>query len=143
MGSAISRETAIGIGVTTVALVAMAFDHLVGPDPGLEDPIAFVVSVTLTIACALLLFGVLIPRTKRSASPADRAATRGGILAVVSFLSISLIWLGVTFPIAGAAFALGLLGRGAGRRWPAFAAIAIGSIVLVLAAVFSDWSSSS
>jgi hypothetical protein len=143
VGPAISRETAIGIGVTAVALVAMAFDHLVGPDPGLEDPIAFVISAVLTVACALLLFGVLIPRTKRSAAPADRAATRGGILAVVSFLSISLIWLGVTFPIAGAALALGLLGRSASRRWPAHAAIVIGSLVLIVAAVFSDWTSSS
>jgi hypothetical protein len=143
VGSTISRETAIGIGVTAVGLVAMVFDHLVGPDPGLEDPIAFVVSAALTIACALLLFGVLIPRTKRSEAPADRAATRGGILAVASFLSISLIWVGVTFPIAGAALALGLLGRDAGRRWPALAAIVIGSIVLIIAAVFSDWTSSS
>jgi hypothetical protein len=143
VGPAISRETAIGVGVTAVALVAMAFDHLVGPDPGLEDPIAFVVSVALTIACALLLFGVLIPRTKRSVSPADRAATRAGILAVISVLSISLIWLGVTFPIAGAVLALGLLGRDADRRWPALAAIVICSIVLILAAAFSDWSSSS
>jgi hypothetical protein len=140
---AISQETAIGIGVTAVGLVVMAFDHLVGPDPGLEDPIAFVISALLTIVCALLLFGVLIPRTKRSASPADRASTRGGILAVVSFLSISLIWLGVTFPIAGSALALGLLGRDARRRWPALGAIVIGSIVLILAAVFSDWTSSS
>ena len=126
-----------------MALVAMAFDHLVGPDPGLEDPVAFVISVALTIACSLLLFGLLIPRTKRSASPADLAATRGGMLAVVAFFSISLIWLGVTFPIAGGALALGLLGRSGSPRWLAYAAIAIGSFVLILAAVFSDWTSSS
>ena len=99
--------------------------------------------MALTIACSLLLFGLLIPRTKRSASPADLAATWGGILAVVAFFSISLIWLGVTFPIAGAAFALGLLGRSGSARWLAYAAIAIGSFVLILAAVFSDWTSSS
>jgi hypothetical protein len=139
----ISQETAIGVGVTAVALVAMAFDHLVGPDPGLEDPIAFVISAALTLAVAFVLFGVLIPRTKRGSAPVERAATRGGILVVVAFLSISLIWLGVTFPIAGAALALGLMGRNASRRWPALAAIVVGSIVLILAAVFSDWTSSS
>jgi hypothetical protein len=108
--SAVSRETAIGIAVTAVALVAMVFDHLLGDDPGLEDPIAFIVAAVLTLACAFIVFGLVVPRTKRSAAPADRAATRGAVLAVVSVLSISLIWLGVTFPIAGGTLALGLLG---------------------------------
>ena len=143
MGSAISRETAIGIAVTALALVAMVFDHLLGDDPGLEDPIAFIVAAVLTIACTFVVFGVVIPRTKRSAAPADRAATRGGVLAVVSVLSISLIWLGVTFPIAGGTLALGLLGRDSNRRWLAYLAIAIASVVLIVAAVFSDWTSSS
>jgi uncharacterized membrane protein YidH (DUF202 family) len=115
--SAISRETAIGIAVTAIALVAMVFDHLLGDDPGLEDPIAFVVAAVLTIACAIIVFGIVVPRTKRNARPADRAATRGGVLAVVSVLSIALIWLGVTFPIAGGSLALGLLGREGSRRW--------------------------
>jgi hypothetical protein len=140
--SAVSRETAIGIAVTVVALVAMVFDHLLGDDPGLEDPIAFIVAAALTIACALVVFGIVVPRTKRSAAPADRAATRGAVLAVVSVLSISLIWLGVTFPIAGGTLALGLLGRAGNRRWLALVAIAVASIVLVVATVFSDWTSS-
>ena len=143
MGSAISRETAIGIAVTALALVAMVFDHLLGDDPGLEDPIAFIVAAVLTIACAFVVFGVVVPRTKRSAAPADRAATRGGVLAVISVLSVSLIWLGVTFPIAGGTLALGLLGRDSSRRWLAYLAIVIASAVLIVATVFSDWSSSS
>ena len=142
MGSAVTRETVIGISVTALALVAMSFDHLVGDDPGLDDPIAFIVAAVLTIACAIVLFGVVIPRTKKDPAPTDRAATRGAILAVVSFLSISLVWLGVTFPIAGATLALGLLGRSGSRRRLALAAIAISSLVLVVATVFSDWSSS-
>jgi hypothetical protein len=144
VGSAISRETAIGIAVTALALVAMVFDHLLGDDPGLEDPIAFIVAAVLTIACAFVVFGVVVPRTKGSAAPADRAATRGGVLAVVSVLSISLIWLGVTFPVAGGTLALGLLGRDSSRRrWLAYLAIVIAAIVLVVATVFSDWRSSS
>lgn len=143
MGSAISRETGIGIAVTALGLVAMVFDHLLGDDPGLEDPIAFIVAAVLTIACAFVVFGVVVPRTKRSAAPADRAATRGGVLAVVSVLSVSLIWLGVTFPIAGGTLALGLLGRDSSRRWLAYLAMVIAAVVLIVAAVFSDWTSSS
>ena len=142
MGSAISRETAIGIAATALGLVAMAFDHLVGDDPGLEDPIAFVVAAVLTIACAFVVFGIVVPRTKRDTALADRGATRAGVMAIVSVLSISLIWLGVTFPIAGGTVALGLLSRGGSRRWLALSAIVISSVVLVVATVFSDWTSS-
>jgi hypothetical protein len=49
----------------------------------------------------------------------------------------------VTFPIAGGTLALGLLGRAGNRRWLALLAIAVASIVLVVATVFSDWTSSS
>jgi hypothetical protein len=143
VSSAISRETAIGIAVTALALVAMVFDHLLGDDPGLEDPIAFFVAAVLTLACAFIVFGIVVPRTRRSAAPADRAATQSGVLAVISVLSIALIWLGVTFPIAGGTLALGLLGRAGNRRWLALLAIAVASIVLVVATVFSDWTSSS
>jgi hypothetical protein len=111
--------------------------------PRLEDPIAFIAAAALTIAWALVVFGIVVPRTKRSAAPADRAATRGGVLAVVSVLGIALIWLGVIFPIAGGTLALGLLGRAGNRRWLALLAIAVASIVLVVATVFSDWTSSS
>jgi hypothetical protein len=61
---------------------------------------------------------------------------------LISVVAIALIWLGVTFVLAGGAVALGLLGRRGERSRMAYAAIAIGTIVLVMSAVFSDWTSS-
>jgi peptidoglycan/LPS O-acetylase OafA/YrhL len=63
----VSRETAIGIGVTALAVVAMAFDHLdlLGDDfPA--DPAAFFISSALCVALAGVAFGIVIPRVKRS-----------------------------------------------------------------------------
>jgi hypothetical protein len=36
-----SRETLVGVAATALAVAAMAVDHLLGDDPGLEDPPAF------------------------------------------------------------------------------------------------------
>jgi len=132
-------EVAIGIGVTALALVAMTFDHLLGDDPGLEDPMAFAIATMLTLATAAIVFGVVVPRAK---SDRGRAATRGFILSGVSFVAVPLIWLGVTFVLAGGAVALGLYGLSSERTRLAWAAIAIGGIVLGLSSVFSDWTSS-
>jgi hypothetical protein len=133
------REWAIGIGVTVLALVAMVFDHLLGDDPGLEDPVAFVVAGALTLATTGIVFGVVVPRAR--SSPA-RAARRALVLSLISFVAIALIWLGVTFVLAGGAIALGLLGREGERKRLATAAIAIGVLVLGVATVFTDWTSS-
>lgn len=142
MRGAVSRETAIGLAATTVALVAMVFDHLVGDDPGLEDPVAFLVAATLTLTATATVFGFVVPRAKAGPNSAERAAKHGFILSLISVVAIALIWLGVTFVLAGGAVALGLLGRRGERSRMAYAAIAIGTIVLVMSAVFSDWTSS-
>ena len=110
-----------GIGVA-LGLAAMAVDHLLGDDPGLEDPLTFAISAAFILGIVALLFGVLIPRT---ANP-QRA---GLIVALVSVVSLPLIWLGAPFAIAPAAIALGKRGRG---RTSA-AAVAIGVLVLLLA----------
>ena len=34
---------AVGLCVTLVAIAAMAVDHLLGDDPGLEDPVTFAI----------------------------------------------------------------------------------------------------
>jgi hypothetical protein len=87
-------------------------DHERGPeddaDDGLEDPVAFLISATSILLTTAIVFGVVVPRTK--AEP-GRAATRGFVLSLISVLDIVLIWLGVTFVVAGGAIALGLLGR--------------------------------
>jgi hypothetical protein len=137
--AAASRDTAIAIVVTSLALVAMAFDHLVGDDAGLDDPVAFAIAAALTLATAVVVFGVIVPRAR---SNAERAATRGLVLSVVSFFAITVIWLGVTFVLAGGAVALGLTGLEGRRRRLAIVAIGLGTGVLVVSTVFSDWTSS-
>ena len=142
MRAVVSRETAIGLVVTLAALVAMAFDHLVGNDPGLDDPVAFLIAAVLTLGAAAIVFGLVIPRTKADPNPGARAAKHGLILSLISVVAIALIWLGVTFVLAGGAIALGLLGRRGERGRMALAAIVIGAIVLGMSLVFSDWTSS-
>jgi hypothetical protein len=137
-----SRDNIIAAAVTAFALVAMVFDHLLGDDPGLEDPVAFAVAAAFVLVTAGIVFGVVVPRAKADSEPAERAARDGFILSVISFLTIALIWLGVTFVVAGGAVALGFLGLGGRRRRLAMVAIVIGTGVLVVSTVFTDWGSS-
>ncbi|CAN5190026.1 hypothetical protein BH09ACT13_BH09ACT13_01850 [soil metagenome] len=139
MWNRVSRAAAIGVAVTALALVAMAFDHLVGDDPGLEDPVAFAISAALTLITAAIVFGVVVPRARHEP---DGAAKRGFVLSLVSVLGIALIWLGVTFVLAGGAIALGLVGRRGARARLATAAVVIGLVVLGVSTAFSDWASS-
>jgi hypothetical protein len=110
-----------GTGVA-LGLAAMAVDHLLGDDPGLEDPPTFLVSAAIVLVIAAVLFGYVVARAR------DPRRT-GFIVAIVSVLSLPLIWLGVPFAVAPAAIALGL--KGEGRL--ATAAIVIGAAVLLLA----------
>ena len=126
----VSRETAIGIGVTTLAVVAMAFDHLdlVGED-FLADPAAFLISSALSVLPAAVVFGFVVPRAKAAPDSTERAARQGIVcssLAVVPGLLF--VWLGVSFVLAGVGIALGLLGRGGEHRRLATAATVVGTI---------------
>jgi hypothetical protein len=117
-----SRENVIGAAVTVLALVAMVFDHLMGDDPGLEDPVAFVISAVFVLVTAAIVFGVVVPRAKAASNPAERAATDGLVVSVISFFTIALVWLGVTFVVAGAPWPWASLvspaRRGGGRLRP-------------------------
>jgi hypothetical protein len=67
----------------------MAVDHLLGneaesSDTGLVDPVAFTVSVALSIGVAVLLFGWVVPRAENRGP--ERAAVIGVILSVLSFV---------------------------------------------------------
>ena len=104
-----------------LGLAAMAVDHLLGDDPGLEDPPAFLISAAIILAITTLLFAGVV----RQARSPGRAAF---IVALFAVASLPFIWLGAPFGIAPAAIALGL--RGDGRL--AIAAIAIGLVVLLL-----------
>jgi hypothetical protein len=109
---------AVGIAL---GLAAMAVDHLLGDDPGLEDPPAFAISALVVLAIAGLLFGRVVPRARD-----PRRA--GFIVALLGVASLPLIWLGVPFAVAPAAIALGR--KGDGRL--STAAVAIGVVVLLL-----------
>jgi len=109
-----------GTGVA-LGLGAMAVDHLLGDDPGLEDPPVFLLSAAIVLAIAVVLFGRVVRR-------AHEPRLAGFIVALLSVASLPLIWLGAPFAIAPAAIALGI--RSAGRR--ALAAVVIGVVVLLL-----------
>ena len=101
-----ARERLIATFVTTVAIGAMAVDHLLGDDPGLEDPPMFAIACVVTLAAAALVFGRILPRAKA----ADRAARDGLILSIVGVVpGLATLWLGLPFALAGGGLALGLL----------------------------------
>jgi hypothetical protein len=133
-----SREAAIGIATTALAVVAMVFDHLI-PD----DPVAFGISVALSAVVAAFLFLRVIPRTKAAEEPEELAAKRALICGLLAVPALVLVWVGIPFPVAGGAIALGLIGCRGPRRRRALVAIALGLVVLVLATAGTDWGSSS
>ena len=104
-----------------LGLAAMAVDHLLGDDPGLEDPVTFLITAAIIVVIAVALFSLVVRR-------AHEPSRTSLIVAVLGVLSLPLIWLGVPFAVALAAIALGL--RGEGR--PAKAAVALGLLVLML-----------
>ena len=105
-----------------LGLAGMAVDHLLGDDPGLEDPVTFTVSAAVILVVAVALFGGVVRRT----STPRRA---GLVVAIVAVLSLPLVWIGLPFVVAPAGIALGLAGEGR----LATAAVAIGAAVLLLA----------
>jgi drug/metabolite transporter (DMT)-like permease len=133
----LTRETWIGIAVTSLAVGAMAVDHLMGDDPPiLEDPLTFAISTTLCVALALVLFARLVPRVKVAPDAGERAAKWALALSALGLVGGPLLfWLGLPFVLAGGGLALGLLGRGSDRRRLALAAVAVGSFVIALGAV--------
>ena len=113
----------------------MAVDHLLGDDPGLEDPPAFLISSGLSIALAALLFGFVVPRTK-ARSTLEQAAVRGFACSALALVALPLLlWLGVPFVLAGAGIALGTMSRHGRRNRLAAGAIVLGAAVVLLGAV--------
>ena len=128
--------TAVGMCVTLLAIAAMAVDHLLGDDPGLEDPVTFVISVVLSVTLAVLLFGWLVPRMVAHPTGPILAATRGLWCSVAALLGVPLtMWLGLPFVTAGAGLVLGLRGRGSERRSRATTAVVLAVAVLLFGTV--------
>jgi hypothetical protein len=131
----VSRESQIGIAVTLLAIVAMAVDHLMGDDPGLEDPPTFLIASGLSFALAAFLFRRIVPQAQKAVAPAEKAATDGLVCSVLAvFPGIVTIWVGLPFLLAGAGLALGLRARQERRSRRATTAIAIATLVLIAGA---------
>lgn len=130
-GSSLERRLAV-VSVA-LALAAMAVDHLMGDDPGLEDPPMFAIACGLSLALAALLFGRVVPAVSGAAEPARRAARDGLLCSTLAvFPGITTLWLGLPFVLAGCGLALGVTARQQGERGlRANAAIAIGALALV------------
>ena len=132
----ISREAALGVAASLLAVGAMAVDHLIGKsDPGENDsfPVdtpGFVLTSVLSIAVAIALFRFVVRRA--ATNEARRLARKALIVGVLAIVTIPLLFAGVTFPIAGAAIALGLMTRASGRQRAGAAAVILGTLVLVL-----------
>jgi hypothetical protein len=114
-----------------LALAAMSVEHLLGDDPGLEDPPAFVFSVAVI---ALVAFAVWVPlrRAKRDEAPAERAAGSAIVSSAMSLVTLPFLFLGAPLVFAGGGVALGLMGWEGSRRKLAGTAIALGGLILAL-----------
>jgi hypothetical protein len=99
--------------------------------------------VALSAAVAAFVFARVVPRTTASDDPEELAAKRGLVCGLLAAPSLFLVWLGIPFPVAGGAVALGLVGRRGPRRRRALVALALGVVVLALALAGTDWGSSS
>jgi hypothetical protein len=113
--------------VSAVAVAAMAVDHLLGDDPGLEDPPTFAISCAVTLGLVALVFGWVVPRARA----ADRAARDGLILSIVAIVpGLATLWLGPPFAFAGGGLALGLFAWQSARDRRGAIAIVLAALVL-------------
>jgi alkylation response protein AidB-like acyl-CoA dehydrogenase len=131
-GLRLSRDSAIGIGAAALAVAAMVVDHLLEEDGGLSaDPPGFAIFTAVALIAAAIVFGVVVPRL-RAGSP-ERAAKGAFVCSLLAVVALVLaLWLGLPFVLGGGAVALGLFGRDGERRRLATAAIAIGTLVVLL-----------
>lgn len=131
---AASRETLLAVAVAAVSVATMAIDHLIGTEdePGesqAAEPIVFVATAGLALTLTAVLFRFVIRPASRDPDGAARRAILYSVLAVVT---VPLLFLAVPFPFAGAAIALGLIGRDGRRRRLATTGAVIGALVVAL-----------
>jgi hypothetical protein len=132
----VSRETWIGLLALVLSIGSMATDHLLGSDPGLEDPPAFLIGAGASIVLVVVVFGVVVPRAKRAG--AERCARVGLVCSLLALLSVAVAWLVPPYVLAAGGIALGLRGREGELKRRATIAIVVGSLAAVLGLVVAD-----
>lgn len=123
---------ASGVLVLTTAL--LAWDHLIGNEGDSDDafPVdlgAFVLSMALVLALALLVFGILVPRALHAEGSVARYALIMAGVAVVT--APFLTWLGLPQVLAGGGLVLGLAARATGHPRAGTVAAVLSLVVLV------------
>jgi cytochrome bd-type quinol oxidase subunit 2 len=127
-----TREAAVALAVAVVSVATMAIDHLFGTegdDSWPVDPVAFFISTAIALVLIVVLFRYVVAPTR---SDPDRAGKRALLYGVLAVVTVPLLFLAIPFPFAGAATALGLIGRDGRHRRRATAGVVIGALVVVL-----------
>jgi hypothetical protein len=110
-----------------LAIAAMAVDHLLGSDPGLEDPPMFLIASVLTLALAAVVFGRIVP----AAIDAERETRDSLVLSAVAVVpGIATLWLGLPFVLGGGAIALGLAAQQRHAGPLPLITVALGALIL-------------
>ena len=123
------RRTGFAAASVALAIVLLAIGAS-GGDEGYDWSYLLVASA-ITIAVAVVLFWVIVPRI-------TRPGLGGLIIGILAVVSLVVFWLGLPSPIAGAAAVLGLAARESGSEaGKGTAALALAAIAVVAAVVFA------
>lgn len=123
----------VASGVLLLTTALLAWDHLIGNEGDSDDafPVdlgAFVLSMALVLALAVLVFGILVPRALHAEDSVARYAL---IMAAVAVITAPfLTWLGLPQVLAGGGLALGLAARASGHSRAGTVAAVLSLLVL-------------
>ena len=122
------RRTGIAAASVALAIVLLAIGAYGGDD---DDTGYFLIASAITIAVAVVLFWVIVPRI-------TRPGLGGLIIGILAVVSLVVFWLGLPAPLAGAAAVLGLTARESGSEaGKGTAALALAAVAVVAAVVFA------
>ena len=131
----LSRQNLFGVGVAAAILTAVALAAANFAGTGENGGVGpYALTLIVSIAVAVVLFGWAIPRI-------ERPARAGLVLGLLGILSVAAYWTGLPYVLGPAAIALGLLGHArAGGKGAARAAVVLGALATVgaIAAVILD-----
>ena len=130
----LTRQTVLGVGIGSAALaaVALAAANFAGASGENGGAGPYAVTLVVSIAVAVGMFGWAIPRS-------EHPGRTGLAVAVLALLSVPFYWLGLPYVLGPAAAVLGLLGRArSDNARAATAAVLLGALATI-AGVFVDY----